>query len=107
MNYSFKLENDVLLVSLAGRLDTEASVAFETELAAKCKENPHGSVVFDASGLDYIASSGLRIILKMAKTEKNFRVENVSASVYNVFDVTGFSKIINISKALRKIDLDK
>lgn len=107
MNYSFKLENDVLLVSLAGRLDTEASVAFETQLAAKCKENPHGSVVFDASQLDYIASSGLRIILKMAKTEKNFRVENVSASVYNVFDVTGFSKIINISKALRKIDLDK
>lgn len=107
MNYNFKLENDVLVVSLGGRMDTDASAAFENELAAKCKENPHTSVVFDASDLEYIASSGLRIILKMAKTEKNFRIENVIASVYSVFEVTGFSKIINITKALRKIDLDK
>ena len=74
MSSKFELENDVLLVSFDGRLDTEAAVAFETELSVKCKENPHGSVVFDASGLQYIASSGLRIILKLAKTEKNFKI---------------------------------
>ena len=107
MNYNFKLENDVLLVSLDGRLDTEAAVAFETELAVKSKENPHGSMTVDASNLEYIASSGLRIILKMAKTEKNFKIENLAPSVYSVFEMTGFSKIINVSKALRKIDLDK
>ena len=107
MNYNFTLENDALLVSLEGRMDTEAAVAFETEMTAKCKENPHTSVVFDASELEYIASSGLRIILKMAKTEKNFKIENVSPSVYSVFEMTGFSKILNISKALRKIDLEK
>lgn len=107
MNYNFKLENDVLLVSLDGRLDTEAAVAFETELAVKSKENPHGSMTVDASNLEYIASSGLRIILKMAKTEKNFKIENLVPAVYSVFEMTGFSKIINVSKALRKIDLDK
>lgn len=107
MNYNFKLENDVLLVSLDGRLDTEAAVALETELAVKSKENPHGSMVIDASNLEYIASSGLRIILKMAKTEKNFKIENLVPEVYSVFEMTGFSKIINVTKALRKIDLDK
>ena len=107
MNYNFKLENDVLTVSLDGRLDTEAAVAFETELAVKSKEYPHGSMTVDASNLEYIASSGLRIILKLAKTEKNFKIENLAPSVYNVFEMTGFSKIINVSKALRKIDLEK
>ena len=107
MDYSYKLDNDVLLVSLKGRLDTEASVKFEAELAEICKENAHGSLVFDASELEYIASSGLRIMLKMVKTEKNFKIENVSAAIYSVFEVTGFSKIINITKALRKIDLEK
>ena len=67
MNYNFELENDVLLVSLAGRMDTEASALFEKELAIKCKEYPHSSLVFDASELQYIASSGLRIMLKMAR----------------------------------------
>ena len=107
MNYNFKLENDVLWVSLDGRLDTEAAVSFETELAVKSKEYPHGSMTVDASNLEYIASSGLRIILKLAKTEKNFKIENLAPSVYSVFEMTGFSKIINVSKALRKIDLEK
>ena len=107
MNYSYKLDNDVLKVSLEGRLDTEASVKFETEIAVINKENPHASMVIDAEGLNYIASSGLRVILKMAKAEKDFRIENVCSTVYEVFELTGFSKIIKMSKALRKIDLEK
>ena len=107
MNYSYKLDNDVLTVSFEGRLDTEASVKFETEIAVISNENPHTSMVVDASGLNYIASSGLRVILKMAKAEKDFRIENVCSAVYEVFELTGFSKIIKMSKALRKIDLEK
>ena len=107
MNFCFKLFNDVLIVSLVGRLDTDASMSFENEFAVITKENPHSSLVFDASELEYIASSGLRTMFKMAKTEKNFKIENVQPSVYNVFEVTGFSRIINITKALRKIDLEK
>ena len=107
MNFSFKLDNDVLVVSLVGRLDTDASMSFEKELAVISKENLHGSLVFDASELEYIASSGLRTMLKMAKTEKNFKIINVQPSVYSVFELTGFAKIINISKALRKIELEK
>ena len=107
MNYSYKLDNDVLKVSLEGRLDTEASVKFETEIAVISKENPYASMVIDAEGLNYIASSGLRVILKMAKAEKDFRIENVCSTVYEVFELTGFSKIIKMSKALRKIDLEK
>ena len=107
MNYSYKLENEALWVSLEGRLDTEASAKFEMEFAEISKSNPHSSLVIDASNLEYIASSGLRIMLKMVKTEKNFKIENVVPAVYSVFEVTGFSKIIQMSKALRKIDLEK
>ena len=107
MNYSYKLNNDILVVSLDGRLDTEASAKFETELTEISKENPHGSLVIDASNLEYIASSGLRIILKLVKTEKDFKLENVCPAVYEVFEVTGFAKIIKMTKALRQIDLEK
>lgn len=107
MNFDFNLNNGILTVSLDGRLDTEASVKFEAELAEICKNNPHESMVFDAGKLQYVASSGLRTILKMAKTEKNFSLVNVIDSVYSVFEMTGFSRIITIKKALRKIDLEK
>ena len=52
MNFCFKLVNDVLIVSLVGRLDTDASMSFENEFAVITKENPHSSLVFDASELD-------------------------------------------------------
>ena len=107
MNFNYKLENDVLTFSLQGRLDTEASVKFEAEYAVITKENPHTTLVVDASELEYIASSGLRTVLKMAKSGKTFRIENVVPAVYSVFEMTGFSKIMNITKALRKIDLEK
>jgi uncharacterized protein (TIGR02172 family) len=107
MNFTYNLNDGVLTFSLDGRLDTEASAKFEAELAEISKNNPHSSMVFDAEKLQYIASSGLRTILKMVKTEKDFSLENVSDSVYNVFEMTGFSRIMKIRKALRKIDLDK
>lgn len=107
MNFDYKLKNGVLIVSLDGRLDTEAATSFEAELVEICRNNPHESVVFDAERLQYVASSGLRTMLKMAKTEKNFSIENVSDAVYSVFEMTGFSRIMTIRKALRKIDLEK
>ena len=107
MNFTYNLNDGVLTFSLDGRLDTEASAKFEAELAEISRNNPHSSMVFDAEKLQYVASSGLRTILKMVKTEKDFSLENVSDSVYNVFEMTGFSRIMKIRKALRKIDLDK
>lgn len=83
MEYSFKLDNGVLYVFFDGRLDTENSLKFEQEITGICKENQHNSIVLDASGMEYIASSGLRTILKLAKTEKNFKIENMQSSVYN------------------------
>ena len=107
MNYNFNVNEGVLNVALEGRLDTDASVKFDAEIAEISKNNPHESMIIDAEKLEYVASSGLRTILKLAKTEKNFSVENVVPNVYSVFEMTGFSRIINIRKALRKIDLDK
>ena len=107
MNVNYKVDNDVLIVTLEGRLDTEAATKFDTDMAEVSKANAHTAMTIDAAGLEYVASSGLRSILKLAKTEKNFKIENVCSAVYNVFEMTGFSRIINISKALRKIDLEK
>lgn len=107
MNYNFYVNDGVLTVSLEGRLDTDAAVKFDAEIAQISKDNAHESMVLDAEKLEYVASSGLRTVLKLAKTEKNFSVENVSPSVYGVFEMTGFSRIITIRKALRKIDLEK
>ena len=85
MTFNHKLENEILTVYPVGRLDTDSSVKFETEILDICNANKHESLILDATELQYVASSGLRVILKIAKSEKNFKIENVSSAIYSVF----------------------
>ena len=71
MNFNYKVDNDVLFVFPQGRLDTAASTEFDAAVEEISKANPHSGLVLDASEIEYIASSGLRSVLKLAKTEKN------------------------------------
>ena len=87
------------MYQIKGKIDSTNAAEFEKELmAAKPTE-------LDASQLEYISSAGLRVLLKLAKTVGDVTVENVSSEVYEIFDVTGFTEILNIKKAFREIDI--
>lgn len=85
-----------LTVKVSGRLDTNTSPQLETEL-----ETCLGDVkklTFDFSDLEYISSAGLRIVLMMHKQMRKggFTVRNVSPMVMEVFEITGFTDVLNI-----------
>lgn len=90
-------EADCLTVSVSGRMDT--MTAPEVERAIRRELGSIDELIFDFSGLDYISSSGLRVLLA-AQKEMNKRggmvVRNVCQDVMDVFDVTGFSQILTI-----------
>jgi uncharacterized protein (TIGR02172 family) len=94
-------------LTLGGRLDTAVSKAVgeETEqlLAAS---GAIESLTVDAEELEYISSSGLRILLTLAKRYKNFTVANVRPDVYDVLDMTGFTKIMKVERALRRLSIE-
>ena len=74
----------------------EAGTLLEDQIGAALTRTPGIKVVFDMSETHYIASAFLRLcVLYHKKVGKdNFRVENVSESVRNVFDVTGLTSIL-------------
>ena len=56
-------------------------------------------LIFNFSGLTYVSSAGLRVLLSSQKTmnEKGrMVVKNVSEEIQEIFDVTGFSDILTI-----------
>lgn len=63
-------------------------------------------MVVDAENLNYISSVGLRAMLTLKKKISNFKIINVTDSVYEVFDVTKFTDIMCVEKAYRKISID-
>ena len=93
--------------NLTGRIDTATAPVVDEQIQEAIDKSAEAvtSLTFDCSALDYISSTGLRIILKYKKLYPEFEVINVSNDVFSVFEMTGFSRIMTIKKALRKINL--
>ena len=91
------LNGSTLTVVLEGRLDTTTA----PELEAMLKESLDNvtELVFDMDGLDYISSAGLRVLLSSNKVmikKGEMKVIHANETVMEIFDVTGFSDILNI-----------
>ncbi len=103
----FNLSGNILTVNLEGKIDTSNADKINEELLELAKKFPTEKFVLNLEKLKYISSTGLRAILRLGKLKKkNLQLVEASREVYEVFDTSGFTKIINIQKALRKISAD-
>ena len=86
-----------LVMKICGRLDTNSAPQLEQALM----ESVEGieSLVFDLAEMPYTSSAGLRVFLKAQKImnkQGSMKVINACEDVMEVFEITGFSDIIDI-----------
>lgn len=105
-NVSGMRNDEGLLLKLCGHIDSANAGEVEAEINRIRSEIPEGSVTVDCDELEYISSAGLRILLRLRKAVPDISVINVSAEVYDVFEMTGFTEMLNIQKAYRKISVE-
>ena len=68
--------------------------------------NYEGDLIIDANELEYISSAGLRVILRLKKEYPNLKIINCNQAVYEIFEMTGFSEMMDIEKGYRNISVD-
>lgn len=95
-----------LTVKPEGRVDTSNAAEVEKELFALVDEHKPDKIIIDAEKLEYISSVGLRVVLKLKKTVDDTSIINASLEVYDIFDMTGFTDIIEVKKAFREISIE-
>lgn len=99
--------NGELTIFLEGRIDANNAVDAEKNFKAIITENPADKIIFDADRLVYIASAGLRTLMKIRKfAKKNIAIENTSNEVYEIFEMTGFTRMFEVKKKLREVSID-
>ena len=106
MDVTYRIDKDILYIAIEGRID--ASNAAEAEEKIFSIKNNHSGkhTVLDADLLEYISSAGLRVILRLRKEEPKLAIINVAADVYEVFDMTGFTDMVTIEKAYRRMSVE-
>ena len=95
-------------IKLEGRIDSANAPQWEEKLINAVKEIPENEdLIIDASSLQYISSAGLRVLLKLQKSRsRKITVTEVSPEVYDIFETTGFSELLDVKKRLRRIDVN-
>ena len=96
METKIQVLDNQIVATLVGELDTAAAIEMESMLKPLF-ENQDCDVVIDCTQLEYIASSGLRILLSILKQAKshdcNLVLKNVNDDIKDVFRMTGFINI--------------
>ncbi len=101
------LKDNKLTLYPEGRIDTNNANQIEQEALAAVEENAGADLVIDAEKLEYISSAGLRVLMKLRKqTGEKVPVINVSPEVYEIFETTGFTDLLDVKKALRELSIE-
>ncbi len=91
------INGDAATLVVSGRLDMQMAPELEEELDSVL--DGIKDLTLDMSGLEYVSSAGLRVILKAQKTmnvQGSMKLTGVNDTIMEVFDITGFLDILTI-----------
>ncbi len=73
----------------------------------KAAEGLDGRVLdINMEGVEYVSSAGLRAFMKLKKDGVDFKLTELRPEVYDIFEVTGFTGLFEIKKALRTMSVE-
>ena len=92
-------ENGIKIVLIEGEMDTNTSPEAESHLN-ELRASGSLKLLLNFEKLDFISSAGLRVLLATAQTLKSdggeMRVCNLNPDVKEVFDISGFSTLLQV-----------
>ena len=97
------LKEEKLVLYLEGELNSYNADNVEKEIESTLKGKTFKSLVLNLENLRYISSAGLRIVLKLKQKYNDVSIEDASLEVYDILQMTGFTNIMPVKKALKRV----
>lgn len=98
MTVTINNTDQTIFATLSGRLDTAAAPQFARDIDPLMTD-AHKQIVLDCHELDFVSSSGLRLLLALRKQTiaqgGNVTIKGVNSDVKQVFTITGFYSLFN------------
>lgn len=98
MNVKKTINSNRMELALEGKFDAVSAPNFESEISG-CLDGIT-ELDIDLAGVEYISSAGLRALLFLQQTmdevEGTMTIRNVSEVVMSIFEITGFTDVVNV-----------
>ena len=95
-----------LTIYLRGHIDSNNATQVEEAIMQEFEGKDVKSIVLDAGELGYISSAGLRVLLRIRKTNDSLKIINANSEVFEILDMTGFTQMIEVEKAYREVSIE-
>jgi anti-sigma B factor antagonist len=99
MEFTEHKSDDILVLKIKGKIDSRTANVFQDKIAALI-EGGEKQLVIDCSGLEYISSAGLRVLLwttkKLDRNDGRVVLASLTDYVREVFDIAGFLAIFPV-----------
>lgn len=96
-----EVKGDILILKLNGRLDAITSPATERKIFDYINAG-HTKLLLNFSGVDYLSSAGMRMLLSISKKLKSLSgklvVCDITSNVMDVLKMSGFDHVIELAK---------
>lgn len=99
MEVQVEEKGDVIVISVQGRLDAASSPQLEKKINAII-ESGHFKIILNLSGVDYLSSAGMRLMLSVSKKLKHLEGKIVACGlnddVMDVIKMAGFHQVLEL-----------
>ena len=103
MEYTYN--DKKLVISFEGEVNSNNSEAIYQDIKEYIGIKQVKQIILDFDKLTYISSAGLRMVLKLKKEYNDVSIINVSSLIYEILDMTGFSEMLSVKKALKVVSV--
>ncbi|PJF43881.1 MAG: hypothetical protein CUN55_06845 [Phototrophicales bacterium] len=99
MNITSHEQDDVMIVTLDGRVDSEGAIDLDLALQTALLEG-HYKLILDMANVRYLNSAGLRtladVLTQSRDHDGDLKLVSLNPKVERVFQIIGFDKFFNI-----------
>ena len=106
MEFTSRQFVDTVVATPSGRIDQSTASGFQQSLMGALSELPPGALVLDFSGVDYISSAGLRVVMLAARDLRarsaRIAVASLQPMVREIFEISRFHHVVDIHPTPRE-----
>jgi anti-sigma B factor antagonist len=100
-------DGTVAVIAATGELDLSGAAPLEAELDRLAEEPELGTIVLDLRGLEFMDSSGLRLIvltdMRARESGRRFALVRGTETVHRVFEITRMSERLDFVATLEEV----